>query len=191
MGKIVVTEFMSVDGVMEAPGGEPGYRHTNWVGKYPDAGQFVYKLEETMEHDALLLGRKTYESFAGAWPSWEGEFADKMNSMPKFVVSTTLERAEWNNSTLIKGDVVQAITRLRDEFDGNILVEGSRTLVTTLRKHDLVDEYRLMVFPYVLGSGMRVFDDSEEAKTLELVDVKRFESILLLTYRPVRSEGQS
>jgi dihydrofolate reductase len=194
VGKIVVSEFLSLDGVMEAPGGESGYRHTGWVMRFPDPAQYAYKLKEVLEHEALLIGRRTYEAFAGAWPARDGEFADKMNSMPKYVASTTLERAEWNNSTVLQGDVAAAVAKLKEQLSGDILVAGSRTLVNTLEQHDLIDEYRLMFFPIVLGSGMRLFDDAFDATTLTLVDMQRFESgTVVLTYRTSRAidEGRS
>ena len=170
MARIVVSEFVSLDGVMEAPGGEPGYKHTGWVARFQDPEQIQYKLEETLAHQALLLGRTTYESFASAWPFMGGEFGAKMNSMPKFVVSTTLDKAEWNNTTVLKGDAMTAVAKLKDEFEGNILVTGSRTLVAALMAHDLVDEFKLMVFPIVLGSGKRLFADTDDAMTLDLVN---------------------
>jgi dihydrofolate reductase len=185
MANIVVAEFVSIDGVMEAPGGEPGYRHTGWVAKFQDAAQIRYKLEETLAHEALLLGRKTYESFAGAWPTYTGPFADKMNSMPKYVASTTLKSAAWNNSTVLNGDAMTAVAQLKRQLNGDILVAGSRTLVNALKHHGLVDEYRLMVFPIVLGSGMRLFDDSEDATSLKLVDTHPLDNgAVVLTYRP-------
>lgn len=186
MAKIVVSEFVSIDGVMEAPGGEPGYRHTGWVAKFQDSEQIQYKLDEVLAHQALLLGRTTYESFASAWPFMDGAFGDKMNSMPKFVVSTTHISAEWNNTTVLRGDAMTAVRQLKSEFDGNILVSGSRTLVTSLMAHDLVDEFRLMVFPIVLGSGTRLFDYAEDAKTLELVGTHQLNNgAVELTYRRI------
>ena len=187
MARLVVSEFVSLDGVMEAPGGEPGYRHTGWVAKFQDSGQIKYKLDEVLAHEALLIGRTTYEGFAAAWPSIEGEFGDKMNSMPKYVASTTLEKAEWNNSTVLKGDAMAAVSKLKEELGGDILVAGSRTLVNTLKRHDLIDEYRLMVFPIVLGSGMRLFDETVDATTLKLVDTHPLENgAVILTYQPAR-----
>jgi dihydrofolate reductase len=196
MGKIVVSEFVSLDGVMEAPGGEQGYQHSGWVARFPDSGQFKYKFEEVFAHEALLLGRRTYEGFAAAWPSRErdgelGEFAVKMNRMPKYVASTTLKKAEWNNSTVLKGDVAEAVSKLKKTLGGDILVAGSRTLVNSLKQHDLVDEYRLMVFPIILGSGMRLFDEAADATALALVDTRRLESgTMILTYRPARTVGE-
>src|SRR4029077_13186780 len=146
MGKLVVTEFVSLDGVMQAPGGED-FKYPGWTFEFDrgdDGNQF--KLDETMEADALLLGRITYESFAGAWPSRDGEFADKFNTMPKYVVSSTLDNPDWNNTTVIKGDAVQEATKLKDEFDGVIQVPGSLRLVQALMEGDLVDQLNLMVF---------------------------------------------
>ena len=188
MGKVVVSEFVSLDGVMEAPGGEPGYKHTGWVATFADTGQFTYKLDEVLAHEALLLGRRTYEGFAAAWPARDGEFADKMNSIPKYVASTTLTTAEWNNSTVLQGDVAEAVATLKADLSGDILVAGSRTLVNALKAHDLIDEYRMMVFPIVLGSGMRLFDDAADPTTLTLVETQRFDSgIAILVYRRDRT----
>lgn len=187
MRKLIVSEFVSVDGVMEAPGGEAGYRHTGWVFDFPqDPDQLRYKLNETLEAEALLVGRVTWEGFAAAWPTRSGEFADKMNEMPKYVVSSTLsEPLEWSNSTVLKGDVAEAVTRLKQVEGGHLLVVGSRTLVQSLIEHGLVDEYRLMVFPVVLGSGRRLFPDDAADKTpLELADTKVFGSgVAVHTYR--------
>jgi dihydrofolate reductase len=151
--------------------------------------QLEYKFNEILEADVHLLGRVTYESFAGAWPEREGPFADKMNSMPKYVVTTTLDELEWNNSTAIKGDVADEVATLKEQDGGPILVAGSRTLVHTLIENDLVDEYRLMVFPVVVGSGGRLFPESPDKLTLELTDTKMFETgVQVNTYRPARSE---
>ena len=188
MGRLVVTEFVSLDGVMEAPGGEPGYKHSGWVGRFADTGQFEYKLDEVLAHEALLLGRKTYESFADAWPERDGVFADKMNEMSKFIASTTLENPAWNNTTVLEGDTAEAVVKLKDEIGGDLLVAGSRTLIKTLRQHDLVDEYRLMIFPIILGSGMRLFDEVPDATTLELIDMQRFgDGPVVLAYETVRA----
>jgi dihydrofolate reductase len=190
MRRIVVTEFVTLDGVMEDPGGAEGFAHGGWSFKFSDEEGTQYKLDEIREHEALLLGRKTYEGFAAAWPEVTDEagFAEKMNGMPKHVVSTTLTDPTWNNTSVIGGDdVVGEITRLKESDGGDILVAGSRTLVATLRAHDLVDEYRLMVFPIVLGSGKRLFDDTGEASTLTLADTRTLPSgTQILTYRPVR-----
>ncbi len=187
MGRVVVTEFVSLDGVMEAPGGEPGYAHTGWVGRVPDGGQFSYKLEEILEAEVHLLGRVTYESFAGAWPGRTDEagFSDKMNAMPKYVVSSTLDRLEWNNSHLLEGDPIAAIRALRDRVGGVVLVAGSRTLAQALLAGGLVDELRLMIFPVVLGSGARLLPDSPDRLELELVETRSWDSgVVLVVYRP-------
>jgi dihydrofolate reductase len=191
MRKLIVTEFVSVDGVMEAPGGEPGYEHAGWTFVHANGeDHFQYKLDEVMEAEALLIGRVTYESFAGAWPDSTDEagFADKMNAMPKYVVSSTLGEPEWNNSTVLKGDVLEEVAKLKQGDGGPIVIMGSRMLVQSLYGHDLVDEYRLMVFPVVLGSGRRLFPDDAADKTpLELADVKRYDSgVAVHTYEAVR-----
>ena len=185
MRKLIVTEFITLDGVIEAPGGEPTHPHTGWVGDFVGPEQMQYKLDEVLEAEALLLGRVTYEGFAEAWPPREGPFADKMNAMPKYVASTTLTELGWNNSTLLEGDVPAAVAELKQGEGGPILVAGSGTLAQTLIEHDLVDEYRLMVFPVVLGSGRRLFPDSPDKRTLELVETKQFPTgVVVHHYRP-------
>jgi dihydrofolate reductase len=160
MGTIVVTEFVSLDGVFEDPGGSESYEYGGWTFEYDrgDEGN-QFKLDELMDAKVQLLGRITYEGFADAWPSREGPFAEKLNNDPKVVVSTTLTDPQWNNTTVISKDVVEQLRKLRDETDGSILVAGSGTLVETLLGADLVDELRLMVFPTILGRGRRVFPD--------------------------------
>jgi dihydrofolate reductase len=188
MGRIIVTEFVSLDGVMEDPGGSEGSKHAGWSFEIQrgDEGD-KFKLDETLDSEALLLGRVTYEGFAEAWPSRDGEFADKFNAMPKYVVSSTLDKPEWNNSTVLTGEVPEAVARLRDEHMGNIVVHGSARLVQTLLEHDLVDELRLMVYPVVLGSGKRIFGETSDKKRLRLVDSKVVgEGVLILVYTPVR-----
>ena len=182
--RIVVTEFTSLDGVMEAPGGEP-FKYENWTFEFDrgdDGNQF--KLDETMQADALLLGRRTYESFAGAWPEREGEFADKFNSMPKFVVSTTLKDPDWSNTTVLgSGDATAQVRRLKDEFDGELQVPGSHSLVQELVASDLVDQVNLMVFPVVLGTGKKVFEDLPERRNLRLRESKVVgDGVLVLVY---------
>jgi dihydrofolate reductase len=173
MGKLVVTEFVSVDGVFEDPGGAEDYEHGGWTFEY-DRGEDgnTFKLEELMEAEVQLLGRVTYEGFAEAWPSREGSFADKLNSDPKYVVSTTLEDPQWQNTTVISGDVVGQISKLKDETEGVILVAGSGTLVGTLLETDLVDELRLMVFPTILGRGKRLFPDRIDRLKLRLAETR-------------------
>jgi dihydrofolate reductase len=185
MRRIVVSEFVTLDGVMEAPGGEPGHPHSGWVFDFIGEEQLQYKLDEVLEAESLLIGRVTYESFAGAWPERSGQFADKMNAMPKYVVSTTLQNPEWHNSVVIAGDVVGDIIRLKQQAGGPILVGGSRTLVHTLMEHDLVDEFRLMIFPVILGSGRRLFPETPTKTTLRLVDSRSFNSgVVVHTYHP-------
>jgi dihydrofolate reductase len=169
MGRIVVTEFVSLDGVMEDPGGSENFKYGGWTFEISrgDEGD-KFKLDETMASDALLLGRRTYEGFAEAWPSREGEFADRFNSMPKYVVSSTLEDPQWTNSTVLSGDLAQEVKRVRDEQQGDVVVHGSAQLVQGLLENDLVDELRLMVFPVLLGDGKRVFGGTSDKKPLRL-----------------------
>jgi dihydrofolate reductase len=186
VGKLVVTEFVSLDGVVEAPGGGEDYRHGGWTFEIDrgDAGN-QFKLDETVSSEALLLGRVTYEGFAAAWPSRDGEFADKLNTMPKYVVSSTLVNPEWQNSSVINGDVPAQVAQLKQDVDGDIVVHGSPSLVQTLVEHDLVDEFRLMVFPVVLGSGKRLFGETADKKPLRLVDSKIVgDGVAILTYAP-------
>jgi dihydrofolate reductase len=186
MARIVVTEFVSLDGVMEDPGGAEHFKHGGWTFKISQGEDGAkFKLDEARESEALLLGRVTYQGFAAAWPSVKGEFGDKFNNMPKYVVSSTLEEAEWNNSSVLKGDVVKEVSKLRQKPGGDIVVHGSAQLVQTLVAHDLVDELRLMVFPVVLGSGKRLFGDASEMKRLKLVDSKTVgDGIAILIYKP-------
>ena len=190
MGRIVVTEFVSLDGVVEDPGGAEDFKHGGWsfqIERGEEGDKF--KLDEALAADALLLGRVTYEGFAAAWPSREGEFADKFNNMPKYVVSKTLDKAEWNNSTVLNGDVVKEVSSLKQKVDGDIVVHGSARLVQTLIEHDLVDELRLMVFPVILGSGRRLFADTIDMKRLQLVDSKTVgDGVLILTYKPAAKQ---
>jgi dihydrofolate reductase len=192
MGRIVVTEFVSLDGVVEDPGGAESFRHGGWTFKIDRGEGMTFKLEETMATDALLLGRVTYEGFAEAWPTRDGEFADKFNSMPKHVVSSTLERPEWNNSTVLEGDLAAGVTRLKEQYEGDVVVHGSATLVQALIERDLVDELRLMVFPVVLGSGKRLFGETSDAKRLELRDTRTVgDGVLILTYGRAASDAGS
>jgi dihydrofolate reductase len=191
VGRIVVTEFVSLDGVMEAPGGGENFKHAGWTFEI-DRGEEgdKFKLDETLSSEALLLGRKTYEGFAAAWPSRTDEvgFADKFNSMPKYVVSSTLEDPEWNNSTVLKGDVGEEVAKLKERYDGDIVVHGSAQLVQALVDRGLVDEFRLMVFPVVLGSGKRLFGGTSDKKPLRLVDSKTVgDGVAILIYQPKTS----
>jgi dihydrofolate reductase len=176
MSKVVVTMFLSLDGVIDEP--------QNWSFPYWNDEIAKFKTDELLATDAHLLGRVTYEGFAAAWPSRTGEFADRMNSLPKYVVSTTLEEAEWNNSTIIKENVVTEVSRLKEQPGRIILVAGSATLVKTLMQHELVDEYRLLVYPIVLGKGKRLFQEGSGAN-LKLVETRPFSSgVVLLRYEP-------
>ena len=192
MSKVIVTEFVSLDGVMEDPGGAEEFEHGGWSFEFdrgPEGDKF--KLDEALEAEALLLGRVTYQGFADAWPSREGEFADKFNSMPKYVVSTTLVEPEWNNSTVIKGDLAEQVSKLKQDLDGDIVVHGSAQLVQALVEQDLVDEVRLMVFPVVLGSGKRLFGDTRDKKPLRLVDSKMVgDGVAVLIYEPAEEDAE-
>jgi dihydrofolate reductase len=185
MGRIVVTEFVSLDGVVEDPGGSEDFKYGGWtfeISRGEEGDKF--KLDETLGAEALLLGRVTYEGFAAAWPSRSDEFADKFNSMPKYVVSSTLQDPEWNNTTVLEGDVAEAVGKLKADQDGDIFVHGSPSLVQALVEHDLVDELRLMVFPVVLGSGKRLFGQSGK-KGLKLTDSKMVgDGVAILVYQP-------
>jgi dihydrofolate reductase len=193
MGRIVVSQFVTVDGVVEDPGGSEHRPFGAWAFKFQrgDDGD-RFKLDEVMAAEALLLGRVTYEGFAAAWPSREGDFADKFNGMPKYVVSTTLGDPDWNNTTVIADDVPGQVARLREAPGGDVLVNGSVTLLHTLVEHDLVDEYRLMVFPTVLGDGKRLFAAGTSVPALELVESRPVgdEGVLVLIYRPAAQDKE-
>lgn len=194
MSDVVVSQFITLDGVIESPGPEPGFEHAGWAFQFergPEVNRF--KFTELMSSGALLLGRVTYEGFAQAWPTMEGtgEFGEKMNSMPKYVVSNTLtdSEAEWNNSTVIRGDVTGQIAELMAQTSGDVLVAGSCRLVQSLAESDLVDEYRIMVFPIILGSGRRLFAEGASMRTLQLMESKTVgpDGVIILTYQPVRA----
>lgn len=186
MSKVVVSEFVTADGVFEDPGGAEGFEHGGWALRFkrgPDGDKF--KVDELMAAGALLLGRITYEGFAAAWPGREGDmFGERINSMRKYVVSSTLERADWTNSTVIDGDIERRVTELKDEVDGDILVNGSGELVRGLADHGLVDEYRLMVYPVALGRGKRLFDGIATSMPLQLADAHPAGETMIFTYRP-------
>jgi dihydrofolate reductase len=187
MGRLVVTEFVTLDGVTEAPGGEPSHPHSGWVFDYQSPQQGDFKMKETFAAEALVLGRVTYEGFAAAWPQREGEFADKFNAMPKHVVTSTLTDAdlEWNNSRVLSGPVEESVAHLKAEAAGELQVHGSQTLVKALLLAGLVDELRAMVFPVLLGSGKRMWPEGQEKIPLALRDVERFDSgVVVLTYGP-------
>jgi dihydrofolate reductase len=173
MGKIVVSEFISLDGVVEDPGGSEQYKHGAWTFEFSRGEEGdKFKLDETRDSEAQLLGRVTYEVFAEAWPSRSGEFADMFNSLPKYVVSSTLENPGWGATTVLDGDLVEDVTKLKRESSGNVVVHGSIRLVQALFEHDLVDELRLMLFPVVLGAGRRLFGETSDKKTLRLADAR-------------------
>jgi dihydrofolate reductase len=184
MGKVVITEFVSLDGVVEDPGGAEDFKYGGWSFEIPrgeEGDQF--KLEETFDTDALLLGRVTYEGFAEAWPSREGELADKFNTMPKYVVSSTLSDPGWNNTTVLSGELREEVETLKQRYDGDIVVHGSAQLAQALLEQDLVDELRLMVFPIVLGSGKRLFGETSDKKPLTLKSSRTVgEGVLILVY---------
>jgi len=184
MAKLVVTEFVSVDGVAQDPGGADGWERGGWAFQYERGAEGdQFKLDETMSSDALLLGRVTYEGFADAWPERDGEFADKFNTMPKYVVSSTLSDPAWTNSTVLSGDIAADVENLKGKHDGDIVVHGSVQLARYLIDHDLVDELRLMVYPVVLGQGKRLFGETSDKKTLRLVDSKVVgDGVVVLTY---------
>ena len=186
MGKIYVTEFASLDGVVEDPGGSEDFKYGGWsfeISRGEEGDKF--KLDETMDTEALLLGRITYEGFAAAWPEREGEFADKFNSMPKYVASTTLKDPEWTNTTVLDGDLIEAVKKIKDEHDGWIGVAGSVSVARELLENDLVDEVRLMVFPVVLGAGKRLFGETTDKKPLKLTESKTVgDGVEILVYEP-------
>jgi len=191
MGRIVVTEFVSLDGVMEDPGGSENFKYGGWsfeISRGEEGDKF--KLDEAFGADALLLGRVTYQGFADAWPSRSGEFADKFNTMPKYVVSTSMDQAEWSGSTVLKGDLAKAVADVKQKHDGDIVVHGSAQLAQALLEQDLVDELRLMVFPVVLGSGKRLFGETSDKKPFQLVDSKTVgDGVAILIYQPERDGG--
>ena len=184
MGKIVVSDNVTLDGVIEDPAGDEGFRHGGWVGllkNRPELSRLA--LDEALRAEAVLLGRRSYEWMAGRWPSRTGELADRLNSLPKFVVSSTLQHPDWNNSTILKGDVVNEVSTLKHELNGEILVPASFQLVRTLMEHDLVDELRLKIFPVVLGAGERLFGEVRDKRSMRLVDAQAFgDGVAFLTY---------
>jgi dihydrofolate reductase len=184
MGRLVVTEYISADGVVEAPSGAEPFERSGWTDGFsrgPEGNQF--KVDETMASDAQLLGRITYETFSAVWPQIEGEFADKFNSMPKYVVSSTLKDPEWNNTTVLEGDVVDKIAKLKQRYERDLVVHGSPQLVQTLIEHDLVDALHLLVYPVIVGAGKRLFDGTSETKRLRLVETRTFgDGVHLMIY---------
>src|SRR6266480_3143357 len=191
MGKIIMSENVSLDGVGEDPAGDEGFRLGGWVGRIADREEVAkVTLDEALGTEALLLGRRSYEWLAARWPSRTGALADRLNSLPKYVVSSTLEEPTWNNSTVLKGDVVNEVSKLRQELDGDIVVHGSAQLAQSLLEHDLVDELRLMVFPVVLGTGKRLFGETTDKRRLQLVDSKTVgDGVTIAVYRPAATGG--
>ena len=183
MGRIVVTEYISVDGVVEAPSGDEDFERVGWTdgfGRGPDGERF--KFDETMASDALLLGRVTYDSFAAVWPQFEGEFADKFNSMPKYVVSRTLEDPPWNNTIVLRGEVIEEVARVKERHDRDIVVHGSPQLAQTLLEHDLVDALHLQVYPIIVGAGKRLFGATSGTQRLSLTHAQTFKDVHFLVY---------
>jgi dihydrofolate reductase len=185
MGRIIVTEYVSIDGVMQDPGGDSDWKHAGWTFNTSRGAEGdKFKLDETRDSEALLLGRITYQGFAKAWPSMKNEFADMFNNIPKYVFSSTLDKADWNNTTVLRGDVVEEVSKLKRSVKGNIVVHGSARLVQTLLEHDLVDELRLMVWPVILGGGKRLFGDTTDKKTLKLAESKAVgDGVVILTFK--------
>ena len=190
MGRIVISENVTLDGVVQDPTGEEGFRYGGWfvdVGKNDLEAFFKVALEEALRAEALLLGRRTFEIFAGRWPSRTGELADRMNAMPKYVVSSSLKDLDWNNSTVIDGDATTEVTKLKERLKGEIVVLGSRRLSHTLIENDLVDELRLTVYPFVLGAGERLFGEIGDRKAMRLVDSRTIgDGLVYLAYEFVR-----
>jgi len=189
MAKIVISDNVTLDGVIQDPAGDEGFRHGGWVGLIKDRPQLnKLALDEALNTRALLLGRRSYEWFAARWPSRSGELADRLNSVPKYVVSTTLEHPTWNNSTILKGDVLDEVSKLKRELNGEIVVPASFQLVHALMEHDLVDELRLKIFPVVLGAGERLFGETSHKKPMRLVGTQTVEGdVTFLTYEVVRA----
>jgi dihydrofolate reductase len=187
MGRIVISENVSLDGVVQDPAGDEGFRVGGWVGLIKDSPQLnKLALDEALGAEAWLLGRRSYEFFAARWPSRSGELADRLNSLPKYVVSSTLDDPAWNNTTVLKGDVVNEVSKLKQELNGEIVVPASFQLLRTLLEHDLVDELRLKIFPVVLGAGERLFGETSNKKPMRLVDTKTIgDDLVYLTYQPV------
>jgi dihydrofolate reductase len=194
MGMIVISENVSLDGVIQDPAGDEGFRLGGWVGRVGDRGReeaAKVLLDEALGAEALLLGRRTYEFFASRWPSRSGELADRLNSLPKYVVSSTLEGPDWNNSTVLTGDVVNEVSKLKQELSGEIVVYGSFQLLRTLLQHDLVDGLRLMIYPVVLGAGERLFGETSDKKPMRLVATQIVGGDLaFLTYEPLRTPSR-
>ena len=189
MGKIIMSENVTLDGVVQDPAGDEGFRAGGWAGRIADREEVAkVTLDEALGTEALLLGRRSYEWLAARWPSRTGALADRLNGLPKYVVSSSLEETRWNNSTVLRGDVVNTVTKLKHELDGDILVPGSFQLLRTLMEHDLVDELRLKIYPVVLGAGERLFGETSDTKSMRLITARTLDDgIAFLTYEPVRA----
>jgi dihydrofolate reductase len=189
MGKLVVSENVTLDGVVQDPAGAEGFGRGGWVGRVGERGReeaAKVLLDEALGAEAQLFGRRTYEFLAERWPSRSGELAGRLNDMPRYVVSSTLKDADWNNSTVLAGDVVQEVSKLKEELDGEIVVAGSIRLVRTLMENDLVDELRLMIYPVVLGAGERLFGETSDRRPVRLVENRAVDDLAYLTYEVVR-----
>ena len=190
MGKIIISENVSLDGVIQDPAGDEGFQRGGWVGRVGDRGReeaAQVLLEEALGTEAMLLGRRSYEFLAARWPSRTGELADRLNSKPKYVVSSTLQDPAWNNTTVLKGNVVNEVSKLKQQLAGDIVVPASFQLVRTLIEHDLIDELRLMIYPVVLGAGERLFGETSDTKPLRLISTRTVgNDLAYLTYQPVR-----
>jgi len=187
MGRIVISENVTLDGVVQDPSGDEDFGRGGWVGRVTDreeAGKVL--VDEALGADAELYGRRTYEFLAARWPSRSGALAERLNSMPKYVVSSTLQDPEWSNTTVLNGDVVEEVSKLKQELDGEIIVPGSIQLARTLIEHDLVDELRLMVYPVVLGAGERLFSETTDRKPMRLIETRIVDDLALLTYAAIR-----
>jgi dihydrofolate reductase len=190
VGRIVVTEFVSLDGVMEDPGGAEDFKHGGWSFEFSRGEEGdKFKYDEVIDSEAFLLGRVTYDGFADAWPQREGDFADRFNDMPKYVIGSKADASRWTNTTVLDGDPADAVRRVRDAHSGNIYLHGSRQLAQTLFEHDLVDQLNLMIFPVVLGTGKRIFGETSEKRKLRLVDSKVVgDGVAILIYEPARED---
>jgi dihydrofolate reductase len=189
MGKIVVSDNVSLDGIVQDPAGDEGFERGGWVGLIKDRPELgKVALDEAMAAEAMLMGRRTYEWLAARWPARTGELADRLSTLPKYVVSSTLEDPSWNNTTVLKGDLLERVSRLKDELDGDIVIPASFTIVRTLMEHDLVDELRLKVFPVVLGGGERLFGETNGRKPMRLVGIRTLDGdTAYLTYECVKN----
>jgi dihydrofolate reductase len=189
MVKIIISENVSLDGVIQDPAGDEGFRHGGWIGRIGDRSRDEaarVALDEALSTEAMLMGRRSYEFLAARWPSRTGALADRLNSKPKYVVSSTLQDPAWNNTTVLKGDAVSEVSTLKQQLAGDIVVAASFQLLPTLLEHDLVDELRLMIYPVVLGSGRRLFGEISSNKLMRLVGNETVDDLAFLTYEPVR-----